>query len=281
MIRIATDSASDLPAEFVTEYGVSVVPINIQFGTETYEDGVDLDRATFYQKIEELGVLPTTSQPSVGQFVEHYKQLIAEGATDIISVHVTSKLSGTLHSAELAAKMLGDQVRVHTFDSACGSAGIGFMVMEAARMARVDKLVPEIMARLEAIRSRMTLVLTLEDLRFARMSGRVGRLQSSLSSLLNIKPLILLEDGVIDVVEKVRSRRKALQRMMDMVAERVGTTEAVNLAIVHADVPEEGQELLDQAQSRFNCQETFLENLTTTLLVHFGPGTMGIIAYRI
>jgi DegV family protein with EDD domain len=281
MIRIATDSASDLPAEFVTEYGVSVVPINIQFGTETYEDGVDLDRATFYQKIEELGVLPTTSQPSVGQFVEHYKQLIAEGATDIISVHVTSKLSGTLHSAELAAKMLGDQVRIHTFDSACGSAGIGFMVMEAARMARVDKLVPEIMARLEAIRSRMTLVLTLEDLRFARMSGRVGRLQSSLSSLLNIKPLILLEDGVIDVVEKVRSRRKALQRMMEMVAERVGTAEAVNLAIVHADVLEEGQELLDQAQSRFNCQETFLENLTTTLLVHFGPGTMGIIAYRV
>ncbi|MGD2040611.1 MAG: DegV family protein [Anaerolineae bacterium] len=281
MIRIATDSATDLPAEFLTEYGVSMVPINIQFGTETYEDGVDLDRATFYRKIEELKILPTSSQPSVGQFVERYKALIAEGATDIISIHVTAKLSGTLRSAELAKQMLRDQVRIHTFDSACGSAGIGFMVLEAARMAQANELVPKIMARLETIRQRMTLVLTLEDLRFAQMSGRVGRLQSSLSSLLNIKPLILLEDGVIDVVEKVRSRRKAIQRMLEMVAERVGTTEPVNLAIVHADVFEESQELLEQAKRRFNCQETFVENLTTTLLVHFGPGTLAVVAYRV
>jgi DegV family protein with EDD domain len=194
---------------------------------------------------------------------------------------VTAKLSGTLRSAELAKQMLRDQVRIHTFDSACGSAGIGFMVLEAARMAQANELVPKIMARLETIRQRMTLVLTLEDLRFAQMSGRVGRLQSSLSSLLNIKPLILLEDGVIDVVEKVRSRRKAIQRMLEMVAERVGTTEPVNLAIVHADVFEESQELLEQAKRRFNCQETFVENLTTTLLVHFGPGTLAVVAYRV
>jgi DegV family protein with EDD domain len=137
------------------------------------------------------------------------------------------------------------------------------------------------MARLETIRQRMTLVLTLEDLRFAQMSGRVGRLQSSLSSLLNIKPLISLEDGVIDVVEKVRSRRKAIQRMLEMMAERVGTTEPVNLAIVHADVLEESQQLLEQAKRWFNCQETFVENLTTTLLVHFGPGTLAVVAYRV
>jgi DegV family protein with EDD domain len=281
MIRIATDSATDLPAEFLTEYGVSVVPINIQFGTETYEDGVDLDRATFYRKIEELKILPTTSQPSVGQFVERYKALIAEGATDIISIHVTAKLSGTLRSAKLAKEMLRDQVRIHTFDSACGSAGIGFMVLEAARMVQANEPVATIMARLETIRQRMTLVLTLEDLRFAQMSGRVGRLQSSLSALLNIKPLILLEDGVIDVVEKVRSRRKAIQRMLEMMAERVGTTEPVNLAIVHADVLEESQQLLEQAKGWFNCQETFVENLTTTLLVHFGPGTLAVVAYRV
>jgi DegV family protein with EDD domain len=281
MIKIATDSTCDLPPGSAGGHGIHIVPINIQFGTDTYEDGVTIDRATFYQQIEETGRLPSTSQPSAGQFREHYSRLVEEGADDIISIHVTAKLSGTYQSAELAKEMMRDQVRVHPFDSGCGSAGLGFMVLEAARMVEEGKSVAEILARMEAMRDGMNIVLTLNDLRFAQMSGRVGKLQSSLASLLNVKPIVVLEAGIIDVSEKVRTRRKAIDRMIELIAERVGTIEPVNLAVVHAEAPEEGQDLLERAGSLFDCRETFLTDLTTSLVVHFGPKTLGLIAYRL
>lgn len=281
MIRIATDSTCDLPSEYVQEYDITTVPINIQFGTETYEDGITIDRDTFYRKIDELGILPTTSQPSAGQFEQYYRRLKEEGATDIMSLHVTSKLSGTYHSAELARQMLQGVVDVHPFDSACGSAGLGFMVLEAARMAQAGKGVAEILARMEVIRERMNIVLTLKDLRFAQMSGRVGKLQSSLASLLNIKPLVVLEEGLLDVAEKVRTQSKAIDRTLDLMAERVGTTAPVNLAVIHAQAIDLGEELLERAKAMFRCQETFLVDLTSSLVVHFGPGTLGLAAYQI
>jgi DegV family protein with EDD domain len=281
MIRIATDSTCDLPTEYLEEYGVTVVPINIQFGTDTYQDGVSIDHDTFYRKIDELGILPTTSQPSAGQFEEYYRRLLDDGATDIVSLHVTAKLSGTFQSAELAREMLDGHVQVYPFDTACGSAGLGFMVLEAARMARAGEGVTEILDRMKTIRERMNIILILKDLRFAQMSGRVGKLQSSLVSLLDIKPIVLLQDGLLDVAEKVRTQRKAIDRMMDIMVERVGTSAPVNLAVFHAQAPGPGQELLDRAKALFNCQETFLADLTSSLVVHFGPGTLGLIAYRI
>jgi DegV family protein with EDD domain len=281
MIRIATDSTCDLPAKYLEEYDVTVVPINIQFGGDTYQDGIDIDHDTFYRKIDELGILPKTSQPSAGQFDEYYRRLLDGGATDIVSLHVTAKLSGTFQSAELAREMLDGQVQVHPFDTACGSAGLGFMVLEAARMASAGQGVAEILDRMKTVRERMNIILTLKDLRFAQMSGRVGTLQSSLVSLLNIKPIVLLQDGLLDVAEKVRTQRKAIDRMMEIMVERVGTSAPVNLAVIHAQAPDRGQELLDRAKALFNCRETFLADLTSSLVVHFGPGTLGLIAYRI
>jgi DegV family protein with EDD domain len=134
---------------------------------------------------------------------------------------------------------------------------------------------------MKVIRKRMTLVLTMKDLRFAQMSGRVGRLQSSLASLLNIKPIVILEGGLLDVTEKVRTQHKAIDRMLEIVAERVGPSAPANLAVVHAQAPDLGRDLLSRAKPLFDCQETFLTDLTSSLVVHFGPGTLGLIAYRI
>jgi DegV family protein with EDD domain len=281
MIKIATDSTCDLPPGYFQEYDITVVPINIQFGTETYEDGVTIDRETFVRKIDEMGILPTTSQPSAGQFEQYYDKLREEGATDIISLHVTAKLSGTYNSAVMAKEMMEGRVRIHPFDSTSGSVALGFMSMEASRMSRAGKSVDEILARMEAIRDRGCLVLTLKDLRYAQMSGRTGRLQSSLASLLSIKPIVLLEDGLLDVVEQVRTQSKAIDRLIDILAERVGKSQPVNLAAIHAMAPDNGQELLEKAKHLFNCQETFMADLTSSLVVHFGPGTLGLFAYRV
>jgi DegV family protein with EDD domain len=270
-----------LPPGYFEEYDVTVVPINIQFGTESYEEGITIDRETFVRKIDEMGILPTTSQPSAGQFKERYEKLIEEGATDIISIHVTSKLSGTYRSSMLAKDMLEDKVRVHPFDTTFASAALGFSCIEASRMVREGKSVDEILSRMEEIRDRGHLVLTLKDLRYAQMSGRTGKLQSSLASLLSIKPIVLMEDGLLDVIEQVRTESKAFDRMLDIVAERVGRSEPVNLAAIHAMAPEAGQALLDKTKSLFNCQETFLVDLTSSLVVHVGPGTLGLFAYRV
>jgi len=280
MIRIVVDSTCDLPAELYHKHHIGVVPINIQFGTDSFRDGIDIDRGTFYRLIDERGILPQTSQPSAGQFEEQYLRLADEGVTDIISIHVTARLSGTLQSAQMAGEMVGEQVRVHPFDSASGSAGLGFLALEAARLAEAGRTVSEILARLENLRPRVYILLTLKDLRFAQMSGRVGRLQSSLASLLDIKPIVILEEGLIDVRERVRSRRRAIERMFALLKERLGPGGPINLAAIHANDVEAGEALLVRAQTVFDCRLSFVADLTASLVVHFGPGTLGLVAYR-
>lgn len=281
MLRITTDSTCDLPPDFFGQYNITVVPIPISFGTDTYQDGVTIDRPTLYHKIQALGMVPRTSQPSVGQFAAVYNSLADEGATEVLSLHVGAKLSGTVQSADLAGQMVAGRVRVVPYDSGCGSAGLGFMVLEAVRMSQAGKTMAEIVARLETIRPRIAIVLTVKDLRFAVLSGRIGKLQASVASLLHIKPIVVLKDGLLGVSDKVRTQQKGIEQMLKVMADRVGTTAPVNLAAVHAEASEAGQALLDQARAMFDCRETFLTELAASLGVHFGPGTIGLVGYRL
>jgi DegV family protein with EDD domain len=278
VIKIVTDSTCDMPDEWVSRYDVRVVPINIQFGSETYREGVTIDHAGFYRKVDELGIIPATSQPSAGEFCEVYQALAGE-AGDVISIHVTAKLSGTTQSAELAADMVKGQVRVHVIDSMAGSAGLGWMILDVARMIEAAASLEEIIAHLEATRRQLTVVLMLADLRYAQMSGRVGRLQSALASLLDVKPIIWLEDGQLDVRERVRSRSRAIEQMLAISRTAVGANTPVNVATVHAEAPTEAEKLLELAQENLNVRETFIEDLATSLAVHFGPGTIGLVTY--
>ncbi len=281
MIRIVTDSAGDLPQSYVERHNIKVVPIVIHFGEDVYLDGETIDHKTFYRMIEERQSLPKTSQPSPGDFVTAYQEIVAAGDCEqIVSIHITSKLSGTYRSAKIAADIVKEEIPVTVFDSLGGSAGSGYMCIEAARMAEKGASVPEIIARMEQIRSEVNIFLTLDDLRFAQMSGRVGKLQGALVSLLNVKPIISLKNGELDAGEKVRSHRRAIERMLNLTAERVGDA-PVNLGIVHAESLENAQALLAQAQARFNCQESFVNDLALGLAVQFGPGTLGIISYRV
>lgn len=278
MIKIVTDSTCDLPDEWVSRYDIRVVPINIQFGSETYREGITIAQSGFYRKIEQLGIIPTTSQPSVGEFCDVY-QALANEADDLISIHVTARLSGTVQSSELAANMVKDRVRVHVVDSMAGSAGLGWMVLDAARMNEAGSSVPEIIAHLEATRRRVTVTLTLADLRYAQMSGRVGRLQGALASLLDVKPVIWLEDGVLDVRSRVRTRSRAIDHMLSITQGTAGADTPVNVATVHAEAPVEAEKLLELAEEYLNVRETFVEDLAISLAVHFGPGTIGLTTY--
>lgn len=281
MIKIVTDSTCDLTQNYVDRHNIKVVPIVIHFGEVEYLDGETIDGSTFYRMIEERQALPKTSQPSPGHFATAYREIAAAGEVDqILSIHVTGKLSGTCTSAQMAAEMVKDEISVEVFDSLGGSAGMGFMCIEAARMAEAGASLQEILARLEYIRGEVNIFLTLAELRFAQMSGRVGKLQGTLASLLNVKPIIFLEDGIIDARERVRTRRRAVERMLELTAERVGDS-PVNLGIVHAEAFKEAEALLAQAQAMFNYQECYINDLALGLAVQFGPGTLGVITYRV
>jgi len=282
VIKIVTDTTCDLLPEMVEEHDITIVPINIQFGMDSYQEGVNMDWDLFYRKIEETGLLPTSSQPSAGLFAEVYRRLAREeGADAIISTHVTAKLSGTYQSACLAAEEVKDEVKVYPHDSAAGAAALGLACVEASRMARAGKTGEEIIARLDEIRSRVNVLFVLENLEYPRKSGRVGGLAAALGSVLNLKPIVSLEDGLLDTVEKVRTRKKSLDRLLDMMEERVGTTDPVYLGVVHARAPEVGQEMLSRAQERFNCSESYLVELCASLTVHFGPGMIGLCFYKV
>lgn len=280
MIKIVTDSTCDMPADWFREYDITVVPINIQFGSQTYSEGATIDQSTFYKMIEETGIFPTTSQPSVGECTQVYRRLAKE-ADSIISIHVTGNLSGTCQSAEMAKREVADEVEVHVFDTLGGSAGMGFMCVEAARLIQAGKSVEEILHRLEEMRERVNIFLTLDTLEFVRRSGRVGALKFAFGSLLNLKPVIVLAEGLLEAKENLRSRKKALARLLELTEEAVGTSKPVNLAVIHAEAPGVATELLDRAKAIFNCQESFIADLAISLAVQFGPGTVGLVSYQI
>ena len=277
MIKIVTDTTCDLPLAWLSQYQLAVVPINIQFGLETFHEGQTIGPEIFYQRIKMEGTLPTTSQPSVGEFSQIYQTLAADGS-EILSIHVTSKLSGTWQSAMLAARQLQDRVKVSVVDSLTGSVGLGLMVREAAQLARAGWPVAEIVPWLEVRRPQIKVFIMLKDLRYARMSGRVGRLRELLASLLNVKPIVGVDEGALIPLERVRSQQKGFERMVAMAAEQVGEA-PVHLGLAHALAPSEAESLLTLARNYLNCQDTFVTDLALSLAVHFGPGTVGFATY--
>jgi DegV family protein with EDD domain len=279
-IKVMTDSTCDLPASYFREYDLGVVPINIQFGNETFQEGITIDQTTFYKKVDELGMIPQTSQPSVGQFVEQYRAVAQAGYDTIFSLHVTGKLSGTVNSATLAAQEVASEVRVIPFDSLAGSAALGFMCVDAAQMARAGKSVDEILARLESARARLRLSLSLATLRYAQMSGRISHLQGFLASLLNVKPIILLQEGMLLPSGRVRSRQAALSHLLDFSKEAAGTS-PVKFAVIHAEARPEAEQLLASGKQALNCVDAFVDDIAISLAVHFGPGVIGTVVYPV
>jgi DegV family protein with EDD domain len=279
MIRIIADSTCNLSPETIAKYAIKISPVSIQFNNESYEEGIDIDRELFYAKIEELGIIPTSSQPSPARFADYYQENAAAGTSSLV-ITVTSKLSGTYDSAVLAQSMV-PEADVEVFDSATISLGTGWMVLEAARMNENGASLEEILPRLEHIRAKSRLFLTPKTLKYLQMSGRVGRLKGAIASMLELKPIIALEEGILEAKENIRTRKKSLDRMLQLLEGSFGKDTPVNVAVIHARAPEDGDWLLNQAQARLNCQEILTGDLVASLAVHGGPGIMGLVAYPV
>ena len=277
MLRIITDGAADLPAGWGEEFDIQIIPINIHFGEETYLQYVEMDLDAFYDKVSTSSVFPKTSQPSPHQFMEFYKTIAQEGDT-ILSIHVTSKLSGTYASAVSAAEELKGKYHIVPFDSGGGSVGIAFMCRAARLMDRAGKSVEEIVTHLESVREKVEIILTLDNLEYARRSGRVGALSAALASLLNVKPIARLENGLLSMVDKVRTRKAVLERVLQMGKEAFGDR-PVYLAVVHARDPQSAENLMVEAKKQFNCKDAVQSDLSVSLAINLGPGTVGLVLY--
>ena len=273
-----TDGAADMPPAWEKEFDIQVIPVNIMFGDQTYLQGIDLDNEAFYRKVDETHVIPKTSQPSPHQFVEFYKKIAKPGDT-ILSVHVTSKLSGTYASASQAAEELKRTFDVIPMDSMVGSVAIGFMCREARKMERAGKSVEQIVKALEAVRSRIRVYLTLDTLEYARMSGRVGAMRAALASLMNVKPIAVLSEGVLQMTERVRTRKASTNRLIAMAEQEYGKR-PVFLGVVQANDRPSGQALMEEAKTHFNIVEPpTLTDLSISVAANLGPGTVGLILY--
>jgi DegV family protein with EDD domain len=279
MLKIVMDSACEIPQEWQSEFDVAVIPINIQFGNKTYKQGIDISNDDFYHIADSTGVIPKTSQPTPQQFLEFYKRVAQAGDT-ILSLHVTSKLSGTFNSAILAAQELANNINVIPYDSGAGSAAVGFMCKEVRQLERAGATIQVILARLDVIRQNVNIVLTLDSLEYAKRSGRVKALPAALATLINIKPIIILKDGILDMKEKVRTRQRAVNRVLEIVQQRVDA-QLVNVAVVHAQSLEAAKQLMQKVYETLHVNEAIISDLSIGVAANLGPGTIGIIAYPV
>lgn len=277
MLRIVTDGAADFPPGWLERYRVAVIPINIQMKGRTYLQGVDVNDDDFYRFVEQERVIPKTSQPSPQQFVAFYRRIAQPGDT-VLSIHVTSRLSGTFHSAVQAAKELVDEMKVVPFDSLGGSAGLAFMCRDARVMAEAGATLEQILARLTWLREHISVVLTLNSLEYARLSGRVRAAQALAAGLLRIKPVVELRDGFLDMVDKVRTRSRSLEAVVQRVKARVGFKPA-HVAVVNARAPQAAQWLGERVQQVLKVRELITTNLSIAVAANLGPGTAGVVAY--
>jgi DegV family protein with EDD domain len=275
-VRIVTDGASSLPEDLQDKYEISVVPIWLQIGDRSYKDGVNITADEFYRQLDGPE-MPGTSAPPPSDFVEVYRRL-AEKAKDIISVHVMKEGSATSQVAGLAAQSV-PEANVTVYDSGSVSMGIGFLALEAAKCAMRGLSKEEILSRLDSLKSRIYAFAAIPTLKYLRKSGRVSRGKAALASLLSIKPILEIKDGVIGVVDPVRTFSKALTRMLELAHEVVGNHPAV-VAVMHANAPEAAKEYARAVKRKLNVRELVIGEAGPVLAVHGGPGLIGIVVYR-
>ncbi|MDR6551533.1 DegV family protein [Paenibacillus qinlingensis] len=276
-IRIVTDSTADIPLAVREALNIEMVPLKINFGEEQYLDTVTLQSEDFYRKLTSSSHFPTTSTPSPGEFLAVYQGLLEEPDTEVISIHLSSVLSGTYRTAELASTLLeGDQVgKVHLVDSCSASYGIGALVVAAAEAAQAGKSVAEITALVQEMRANFYIYFLVDTLEFLQKGGRIGKASALLGSLLNIKPILTLDSaGEVTVVDKVRGNKKAIARILDLLATDVSDKTIHTLHIAHANNLEGAEGLREAIMQRFAVEHADYITLGPVIGAHAGPGTI-------
>ena len=274
-VKIVTDSTAVLSPEEISRYDVRVVPLKVIFGTDVYSEGVDITSEEFYRRLTRGGVLPTTSQPPVGDFVQVYGELMELGHP-ILSLHISSKLSGTVNSAAAARAEL-PQAQVEVVD--CLTVALRMLIAPVAQAAERGLTLPQIKASMERLNACMNTVGMLDTLEYLWKGGRIGAARALLGTLLRIRPLLDFRGGEVKVLAKVRTSAQAIEYMMELMKKRVGGSTPVHVGVVHTHAIEPSLALKKEVEAGFNCAELEVVELGPVLGTHLGPGFFGIGFY--
>ena len=272
-VALVIDSTAYLPEEFIKQYGISVAPLSIIWDGVSYRDGIDMQPGDFYTRLQGSRSLPTTSQVTAPDMQNVFERVLASGS-QILGIFLSSKLSGTYEAALRAREMIaGAQDKIAVVDSALTTVAMALPVLLAARAAAAGESLADCARLAEEARDHSGVLFVVETLEFLRRGGRIGGAQALLGTVLNIKPLLAMRDGQIEAVEKVRTKRLALRRMLDVTIERIGGRKPVRIAAAHASAQAEAQALLEWACAELHPVETLCCPLSPVVGAHVGPGT--------
>lgn len=280
MIHIVTDSTSDLtPEVLAAHFGgakIHVIPLTVHFGEEEYRDGVDLTTAEFYRKLTSGGAMPRTSQPSPAAFVDLYKEISQPGDV-ILSYHLSARLSGTIQSAALAARQIEDRT-IEVIDTRSVSMGLALIAGRAAERAASGATPEEIVQESRELIAKQHIYFVVDTLEYLQRNGRIGKAQALVGGLLNVKPILTLDDGVVAPLEKVRGRSKARERLFERASSHAATGGATMGAVLQAAAAEDAKAFADRLHEAYGIRFPVIE-LGPTVGTHAGPGTLGVVVF--
>jgi len=275
-IALVTDSTAYIPTSLSDQYGISVVPLVLIWGENTYEDGVDIQPEEFYTRLKTAKTMPTTSQVSVVSMRDTFGRLVDRGS-EVLGVFLSGKLSGTVQSALQARDELGAAgEKVTIIDGNATAMALGFQVLAAARAVQGGASARECAELVERSRDHVGVYFAVDTLEFLHRGGRIGGAQRFIGSALNLKPILALKDGRVEAEDRVRTKSKALDRVLELVAAQVKGKTNIRLATVHANAETEAQQLLDRASRELGSIESVMAAVSPVVGAHAGPGTVGL-----
>ena len=276
-VAVLTDSTAYLPQDILKAEGIHSLPLNVIWGEEVFEDGVSITPDVFYERLKTAKQMPTTSQVSVGRMDAKFRELLAQGF-DVLGIFISAGISGTVQSAMQARDELDDQEksRVAVFDSQQTTMSMGFQVLAAAHAAKQGASLAECLKTVQEARERSGVLFVVDTLEFLHRGGRIGSAQRFLGTALNMKPILQMNNGKIEALERVRTKGKALDRLVELIVERCADRGAVRIAAPNAQASDEAKQVIEKIKQRLNVTESMLTELSPVIGTHVGPGTVAI-----
>ncbi len=273
-VAIVTDSTATIPEKWIKKYGIEFAPSLVLWDGEELRDGIDITPDDFFIRLANSSTIPTSSQPSPGDFHAIYEKLLKKGY-DILSIHLSPKLSGTMDSAEQAKKMLPKE-NIELVNTWSVSLGEGWPILMAAKAAKAGKTLAECKKIAEDAVTHSGIYLTVNTLEFLHRGGRIGGAARLLGSVLSLKPILTVAEGQIEPVEKIRTRKKALKHLVAVVGEQIQDKSNIHMAVIHANALEDAERVMEMVKEKYDISESLITAVAPTIGTHTGPGTIGL-----